>query len=161
MPLPRYVRSVDRALRAATGRALPLESAPVRFGSWIGGDRDGNPNVTPDVTREACLLSRWVAADLYLKEIDALRDELSMTSASPALRARVGDAREPYRELLREVRARLTATRNWIESSLAGDRDLPPPPTSTSMPSRWRRRCVLCHDSLVSTGERASSPRAD
>ena len=66
----------------ATGRGLPLDAAPVRFGSWIGGDRDGNPNVTPEVTRQACLLSRWVAADLYLKEIDALRDELSMTRAS-------------------------------------------------------------------------------
>src|ERR1700704_5384050 len=47
-------------------RPRPIDIAPVRFGSWIGGDRDGNPNVTPEVTRRACLLSRWVAADLYL-----------------------------------------------------------------------------------------------
>ena len=44
--LPRYLRSLDAALRKATGRALPLDAAPIRFGSWIGGDRDGNPYVT-------------------------------------------------------------------------------------------------------------------
>jgi phosphoenolpyruvate carboxylase len=150
--IPLFLRSTDRALRAATGRPLPLDATPVRFGSWIGGDRDGNPHVTPDVTRKACLLSRWVAADLYLKEIEALRDELSMTSASPALRARVGDAREPYRELLRDVRRRLLSTRGWIEESLKGDRDeagnadVYMDAASLSEPLR------LCHDSLIDTG---------
>ena len=67
--LPRYLRSVDRALAAAPDEDCRSTSTPIRFGSWIGGDRDGNPNVTPEVTRHACLLSRWVAADLYLKEI--------------------------------------------------------------------------------------------
>ncbi len=116
--LPRFLRGVDRALTSVTGSPLPLDASPVRFGSWIGGDRDGNPNVTPDVTRRAALLARWVASDLYLKEVIALRDELSMTQATPALRAQVGDAREPYRELLRQVRTRLTNTRAWIETCL-------------------------------------------
>ena len=79
--LPRYVRSLDRALQAATGHGLPIDAAPVRFGSWIGGDRDGNPNVTPTVTRRACLLSRWAAASLYLPEIDAVRDEQGVSDA--------------------------------------------------------------------------------
>ena len=58
--LPRFLRSVDRALAAATGSPLPLDAAPVRFGSWIGGDRDGNPNVTPEVTRQArCSRDGW------------------------------------------------------------------------------------------------------
>src|SRR4029079_17367796 len=99
--VPAFSRVLDRALRASTGRGLPVEAAPLRFGSWIGGDRDGNPHVTPDVTRRACWLSRWAAADLYLDEIDALRDELSLEMASSELMARVGDVREPYRELLR------------------------------------------------------------
>src|SRR5262245_51111219 len=109
--VPRLIRSIDHALRRVGGRGLPHGAAPVRFGSWIGGDRDGNPNVTPDITRKACLLSRWLAADLFLKEIVALRDELSISRATPELRERVGSAPEPYRELLLTVRDRLRATR--------------------------------------------------
>ena len=77
--VPAFLRGVDAALHRATGRSMPLEVAPLQFGSWIGGDRDGNPNVTPEVTRKACLLARWQAADLYLSEVNALRDELSIT----------------------------------------------------------------------------------
>src|SRR5438445_4366184 len=69
--LPRCLRSVDRALRATTGASLPLDATPIRFGSWIGGDRDGNPNVTPEVTRQATWLARWQAADLYLRDVRA------------------------------------------------------------------------------------------
>src|SRR4029453_11570479 len=71
--VPAFSRVLDRALRASTGRGLPVEAAPLRFGSWIGGDRDGNPHVTPDVTRVACYSGRWRAADPYLKDVDALR----------------------------------------------------------------------------------------
>ena len=95
--LPRFLRELDEALLEYTGQGLPLDSAPVRFGSWMGGDRDGNPNVTPKVTHEACLLSRWIAADLYSREIDALIRELSLTGCSPELREKVGDGPEPYR----------------------------------------------------------------
>ncbi len=114
--LPRYLRALDDALRARTGRALPIDAAPIRFGSWIGGDRDGNPNVTAAVTEKACLLARWVAADLYLREIDALRSELSMQSGSDEL-PRV---REPYRALLKDVRDQLLLTRESIEGALEG-----------------------------------------
>ena len=116
--VPNYLRDLDRALKASTGRGLPIDVGPIRFGSWIGGDRDGNPNVTPEVTRQACLLHRWMAADLYLRELDALREELSLSTATPSLRAAAGDAPEPYRALLRQVRDRMAATRNWIEASL-------------------------------------------
>ena len=116
--VPAFLRSVDAALRQVSGRGLPLDVAPLRFGSWIGGDRDGNPNVTPEVTRKACLLARWQAADLYLPEINALRDELSMSRASRELTERTGDTHEPYRVLLREVRNRLVATRDWAEAAL-------------------------------------------
>jgi phosphoenolpyruvate carboxylase len=150
--LPRFLRSVDRALVAATGRGLPLDAAPVRFGSWIGGDRDGNPNVTPEVTRKACLLARWMAADFYLTEINALRGELSMTRASGALRQRVGDAREPYRALLRDVRANLTATRAWIEASLEQGRDVPLPDDACLDAESIAKPLRLCHESLVATG---------
>ena len=80
--LPLYCRSLDRTLRQSTGRGLPLDAAPIRFGSWIGGDRDGNPFVTPEVTRSACLMARWTGLSLYAKEIEQLRFELSMSDAT-------------------------------------------------------------------------------
>jgi phosphoenolpyruvate carboxylase len=151
--LPQYVRSLDRALRASTGRGLPIDAAPLRFGSWIGGDRDGNPNVTPDVTRRACLLSRWVAADLYLREIEALRDELSVESAIDELRARVPGSPEPYRELLRGVRARLAATRAWTEASLEGTETLTPGPDVYVTSQEFAADLALCYRSLEATGQ--------
>ena len=81
-----------------TGRGLPLDVAPIRFGSWIGGDRDGNPSVTPDVTRRAALMSRWTALTLYAREIEALRFELSMTRAS---RGAAGERRRAPRTVSR------------------------------------------------------------
>jgi phosphoenolpyruvate carboxylase len=116
--LPRYLRELNRALSRHAGARLPLDVSPIRFGTWIGGDRDGNPNVTPEVTRQACLLARWMAADLYFREIDLLWAELSMTHCSAELRERAGESHEPYRALLRPVRERLLATRRWIEAVL-------------------------------------------
>ncbi|QJQ08990.1 phosphoenolpyruvate carboxylase [Pseudomonas putida] len=116
--IPSHLRKVDKALLDATGLRLPLEAAPIRFASWMGGDRDGNPNVTAAVTREVLLLARWMAADLFLRDIDALAAELSMQQASGALRERVGDSAEPYRAVLKQLRDRLRATRAWAHSAL-------------------------------------------
>jgi len=117
--IPSHLRKVDKALFEATGLRLPLEAAPIRFASWMGGDRDGNPNVTAAVTREVLLLARWMAADLFLRDIDALAAELSMQQASSALRERVGESAEPYRAVLKQLRDRLRATRAWAHASLA------------------------------------------
>jgi phosphoenolpyruvate carboxylase len=150
--MPRFLRGLERALIAATGRGLPLNAAPLMFGSWIGGDRDGNPHVTPDVTRRACLLSRWLASDLYLTEVQALRDELSMRDASPELRRRVGNAREPYREVLRDVRSRLRATKAWIEEALHSDNAIAAPPEAYLEAEALAEPLRLCHASLLEQG---------
>jgi phosphoenolpyruvate carboxylase len=150
--LPRYLRSVDRALRANTGRGLPIGVTPVRLGSWIGGDRDGNANVTPEVTRRACLLSRWVAADLYLGEIEALRDELSLEAATPELRERARGAHEPYREVLRGVRTRMISTREWVEASLGADANVQPDASVYVEPNELMDTLLACHQSLEATG---------
>ena len=123
--VPRYLRALDRAAGLRLGQALPVGSAPIRFGSWMGGDRDGNPNVTAAVTWRACLMAHWVAAGLYLREVDALRAELSMRRASEELRARCGSAREPYRAILRGVSRRLRATQEEVDRLLLGDQFAP------------------------------------
>lgn len=119
--IPSHLRKVDKALLEATGLRLPLEAAPIRFASWMGGDRDGNPNVTAAVTREVLLLARWMAADLFLRDIDALAAELSMQQASDALHKQVGDSAEPYRAVLKQLRDRLRATRAWAHSALTSN----------------------------------------
>jgi len=58
------------------GRKLPVDASVIKFGSWMGGDREGNPGVTAEVTRHVAYLARWIAADLYLREVDALRFEV-------------------------------------------------------------------------------------
>src|SRR5688572_10490543 len=153
--LPRYLRSLDDALRARTGRALPIDAAPIRFGSWIGGDRDGNPNVSAEVTEKACLLARWVAADLYLREIDALRSELSMQSGSDEL-PRV---REPYRAVLKDVRERLLETKRHVEQTLLSASEKEPEQTEeqTGVSALQETKDLLepllrCYRSLHDTG---------
>lgn len=151
--LPVHLRRLDEALRETTGSGLPLEAAPLRFASWMGGDRDGNPSVTPAVTEEVCVLARWQAATLYLREVERLHDELSMTRASPELRAQVGDAREPYRAILKEVLARLRATRRACEIRLRPTED----PTADDAAvytetEELRQPLLLCHRSLHATG---------
>ena len=119
--VPEFGRQLSAQLQEHTGRRLPRRVSPVKFGSWMGGDRDGNPNVGPEVTRRVCLMSRWMAADLYYREIDALRGELSETSCSDELREVVGDAAEPYRELLRGVRRKMADTRAYLAAQIAGE----------------------------------------
>jgi len=151
--VPTNLRALDRALRETIGKNLPRDAAPIRFGSWMGGDRDGNPHVTPEITVKATLLARWMAADLYLREVAALRSELSLNDASPELKAQVGNAREPYRALLRDLRNRLRATRSGIELMLDGE--APDPTTAECM--CWRVEDIakpleLCRRSLEDTG---------
>ena len=109
--VPKVARELDAALLHHTGKRLPLDSMPIRFGSWTGGDRDGNPNTTPEVTRQVCLLNKTKAARLFLTDIDQLRRDLSMRRCSAALRQVVGESvAEPYRALLEKVIRRLNAT---------------------------------------------------
>lgn len=147
--LPRFLREMDHRLLQHTGRGLPLDAAPVQFGSWMGGDRDGNPNVTASVTREVCRLNRWMAADLFHREIIALGAELSMARCDDYLRARVGDALEPYRDYLRDVRGKLAATRQYFEDVLAGR-----PSAAVPMldPAQLVEPLKVCYFSLVASG---------
>jgi phosphoenolpyruvate carboxylase len=148
--IPNYLRKADQALHAATGLRLPLEAAPIRFASWMGGDRDGNPNVTAPVTREVLLLARWMAADLYLRDIDHLASELSMQQASPALQAKVGDSVEPYRALLKQLRERLRATRQWAHTALSSST---PAPAEVLQNNRdLLEPLELCYQSLHACG---------
>ncbi|MGB3353341.1 MAG: phosphoenolpyruvate carboxylase [Mycobacterium sp.] len=101
-----------------------LEEPILRPGSWIGGDRDGNPNVTADVVRLATGRAAYTALAHYFVELTKLEEELSMSlrlvHISDELTALAeachepARADEPYRRALRVIHARLTATAQQI-----------------------------------------------
>ena len=101
------LRDIDDELIKRGGERLPLDAAPIRFASWMGGDRDGNPNVTSLVTREVLYLSRWMAADMLLKDVDLIGQQLSMGEASAELKRAYPGEREPYRACMHSLRDRL------------------------------------------------------
>jgi phosphoenolpyruvate carboxylase len=88
--VPAIHEDVRRALSANYGAGW--DAAPfLRYRSWIGSDRDGNPNVTPEVTRWTFARHRAAAIERYLPELEELRRELSVSdrqvTTSGALRA--------------------------------------------------------------------------
>ena len=118
--IPDIVRHIDRVGKEQLGEGLALDAKPFVFQSWMGGDRDGNPNVTHQVTEEVVLLGRWKAADLYFKDVESLIGDLSMFEASDELRSHLKDANSttPYREFLRVLRDRLKRTMAWTHARL-------------------------------------------
>ena len=118
--MPQVNAEVRHALRALWPDVHLFEHAILRPGSWIGGDRDGNPNVTADVVRLATGSAAHTAFGHYFAELTALEEDLSMsarlvtvTDDLDALAERCHEqARldEPYRCALRVIRGRLTAT---------------------------------------------------
>jgi phosphoenolpyruvate carboxylase len=118
--IPQVNAEVRSALQARWPDAHLLEEPMLRPGSWIGGDRDGNPNVTADVVRLATGSASYTALEHYFAEITALEQELSMSARlvkiSDELEALADEchelarADEPYRRALRVIHGRLTAT---------------------------------------------------
>ncbi len=136
---------------AMGGTEAPPTLRPLRFGTWVGGDRDGNPNVTPEITREVLLRQRARGLALAIEAIDVLLAEVSVSSRIsgrtdelaeilardaddlPEVHRRWGEvnAQEPYRLALSGMRARLQA---------AADGEAPP---------GYRRSSELVDDLLV------------
>jgi phosphoenolpyruvate carboxylase len=118
--IPQVNAEVRTALQARWPDANLLNEPMLRPGSWIGGDRDGNPNVTADVVRLATGRASYTALEHYFVEIAGLEQELSMSArlvkVSDEL-VKLADkcheparADEPYRRALRVIHGRLTAT---------------------------------------------------
>lgn len=128
---------------AETLRQLGVETAPtsrpLTFGSWIGGDRDGNPFVTPAVTRDVLIIQHEHGIQATEKAMDELIDELSVSrrlrgvsldlaaslakdlDALPEVPARFRrtNAEEPYRLKVRAIKAKLGNTRKRLDQGTA------------------------------------------
>ena len=139
-------RNFERALHDVYGEEAAEVRVPnfVNFGSWIGGDRDGNPNVKPETTVMALRLQARAIFLEYLRRIDDLRSQLSYSyglcqpnaeflSSLEADRVLLGpvaavveklDLQEPYRHKLALMKHRMAQNLARIEQCLAGDTPL-------------------------------------
>jgi phosphoenolpyruvate carboxylase len=115
--IPKLMRELDEKLLSKGEKSLELDVCPIHFASWMGGDRDGNPNVTANVTGEVLYLARWMAADLYLRDLNELSTQLSMVQATDELKAFVGESKEPYRECINQLKQKLKQTKVWAGES--------------------------------------------
>ncbi|HUE68078.1 MAG TPA: phosphoenolpyruvate carboxylase [Candidatus Acidoferrum sp.] len=120
--VPEVLRSFDSAL----GRPAP---AFLRFGSWIGGDRDGNPTVTAEITAETMTIQSehaLLALEAVATRVGrSLTVDVETTPPSAALRHRLArPSAEPHRELLLDAARRIRATRMGEDGTYGCARDL-------------------------------------
>lgn len=172
--VPKFLRRVDTALKnIGINERVPYNVPLIQFSSWMGGDRDGNPRVTPEVTRDVVLLARMMAANMYFTQITDLMFELSMWRCNDEVRARAqelhsqskSDAKhyiefwkqiplsEPYRVILGDVRDKLYNTREHAHKLLAnGASDVPEESTFTHI-DQFLEPLELCYKSLCASGD--------
>ncbi|MGB0436812.1 MAG: phosphoenolpyruvate carboxylase [Mycobacterium sp.] len=122
--IPQVNAEVRAAFQARWPGAGLLDEPILRPGSWIGGDRDGNPNVTADVVRLATGRAAYTAFAHYFVELRTLAEELSMSLRLVHVSDELAElaeacheparADEPYRRALRVIHARLSATAERI-----------------------------------------------
>jgi phosphoenolpyruvate carboxylase len=90
--VPEVLNDFARELKRL-GIELPVTSRPLTFGTWIGGDRDGNPNITPAITEDAVVLQVGHAIRTTIAAMNKLRQMLSVSTriagATPELSASV------------------------------------------------------------------------
>ena len=112
--VPDFSRELNFQLEKYFGLQHDVALAPVRFSSWMGGDRDGNPFVTSEVTRKVFYMNRWKAAELFLNDISDLAEELSVVNCTPEFREKYGDHIEPYRVVIKGLRSKLQNTLTYF-----------------------------------------------
>ena len=122
--IPKVYRRLNEIFVKNMKKNLPKNFNPIEFGSWMGGDRDGNPFVTSKVTEEVLLLSRWEAAKLFEKSLTKLIRSFSMQKCSKKILKYTGHSYEPYRVYLRPLRDKMRRTHRMIERHLVQKKPL-------------------------------------
>jgi phosphoenolpyruvate carboxylase len=97
-PLPEFYEELAAAFRAAFAGALDSEQLPdmLHFGTWIGGDRDGNPFVTPAATEESLHKARELILSHYLRSVVELRELMTPSASRHQLSDALRQATDDY-----------------------------------------------------------------
>lgn len=176
-------RNLDMSVRDVYGEDAARLAVRVpgflRFGSWIGGDRDGNPNVKAETTALALRMQARVALEEYVRRLDALDDELSLSGrfckpselflrglaednqfadhAFPHMRSLFAD--EPYRRKLAIIRYRIQRNLAAVISQINGE---PATHEEDRYPnaSAFLKELVVIRDSLIGHGDVAIASSA-
>ncbi|WGE34320.1 phosphoenolpyruvate carboxylase [Actinobacillus genomosp. 1] len=118
--VPDFCRELNFQLEKHFGLQHDVALSPVRFSSWMGGDRDGNPFVTAEITQKVLRMNRWKAAELFLNDVSDLAEELSIVQCTPEFRAKYGDHVEPYRVVVKGLRTKLQKTQTYFGELIEG-----------------------------------------
>jgi phosphoenolpyruvate carboxylase len=115
--LPSLYEEVSEALRSAYGLEIEPLALPqmLQFGSWIGGDRDGNPFVTPEVTREAVQLARGHLLLYYQRQLDLIIDLLTSSAQQRAVSEALMDRLNDYLARVHTPEAQVFGTQYEFE----------------------------------------------
>ena len=107
--LPGLYREIAEALRASYGLEIEPHELPLvlRFGSWIGGDRDGNPFVTPEVTRDAIQLARGHLLLYYQSRLDEIIDLLTTSAQQKPVSKQLRERLDAYVALVHTPEAQV------------------------------------------------------
>jgi len=168
--VPELLEDIDLVMRSI-GSRIDDSAPPLRFGSWVGGDRDGNPNVTTETTMAVLDLQRSRALRLLIAEVEALSSELSVSTAVrpvsdelaarieadrelfPGVSARFGTLSEgePYRQRLAVMHRRLTEA----AAEPRGARAYPGPDELAADLDQMQRSLAANHGERIAQGRLA------
>ena len=159
--LPRLYARLEDRISAMEPSASPLRvSSFLRIGSWIGGDRDGNPFVTAEVMEQTLRMQNDRALRFYMDELEDLESELSlslrMVQVSDALASLAGQPAEssphrrvePYRRAVANIRARLAASYERLQGE-PGARLPPDGPAPYEASGELLADLDIIHESLA------------
>ncbi len=170
--LPEIYRDLESAIKQnypeARGQALEIPNI-VHFGTWVGGDRDGNPFVTPEITCHALRMQKKEILKEYIRRVDELskilthsQDQISLSNeflnsmerGDIRLKKYLGDryTNEPYRRKLNFTKLRLEKTLEQVEIHLNGG-STPYDPMTFNNEETFKRELDLIRNSLIDNNE--------
>lgn len=170
--LPEFYRGLESAIKQCYPESKGLNLALptiVRFSTWVGGDRDGNPFVTADITRDALRMQQIEVLKEYVRRVEQLIEVLTHSADQLALPSALLDTlqadkttadallgkqyiNEPYRRILSICKTRLTRTLELAESRLQ-HQPLKLGEFAYRDEQEFRNDLLLVHDALIDNNE--------